>query len=98
MVKHESIKIKVATIFTVLCALMAFVSVFPQIIFSLYLSNKYNVDTANASTVGIIGGADGPTAIFISGQISYLFTAVFVLLTILGIIYLVINKYKQNHN
>ena len=63
MVKHESIKIKVATIFTVLCALMAFVSVFPQIIFSLYLSNKYNVDTANASTVGIIGGADGPTTI-----------------------------------
>ncbi|MCG1013198.1 sodium ion-translocating decarboxylase subunit beta [Tepidanaerobacter sp. GT38] len=98
MVKHESIKIKVATIFTVLCALMAFVSVFPQIIFSLYLSNKYNVDTANASTVGIIGGADGPTAIFLSGQISHSFTAIFVLLTILGSLYLVINKYKEKHN
>jgi Na+-transporting methylmalonyl-CoA/oxaloacetate decarboxylase beta subunit len=35
----------------------------------LLLSRKYD----DASAIGIIGGADGPTAVFISGPVGYFF-------------------------
>ncbi|EYE88068.1 hypothetical protein Q428_09995 [Fervidicella metallireducens AeB] len=97
MKKEKSIKM--ITIFTVICALVAFISLFSSYLLSLYLSHKLNIDTREAGSIGIIGGADGPTAIYLSGQSSsYLFTAIFALLTILGFIYLVVIKYKKNHN
>jgi len=99
MKKEKSLKIRVITILTIVCALIAFISAFSNSLLSLYLSYKFNMDTRNASSIGIIGGADGPTAIFVSGQISsQWFTAIFTLLTILGIVYLVIARYKKSHN
>ncbi|HHX24314.1 MAG: sodium ion-translocating decarboxylase subunit beta [Tepidanaerobacteraceae bacterium] len=87
---------KIITIFTVISALAAFISAFFSSLLPLYLSYKLNIDTRNASSIGIIGGADGPTAIFVSARSSsHLFTIIFVSLTILGVIYLVIAK---NHN
>lgn len=97
MKKEKSIKM--ITIFTVICALVAFIRLFSSYLLPLYLSHKFNIDTRNAGSTGIIGGADGPTAIYVSGQSSsHLFTAIFALLTILGFIYLVVIKYKKNHN
>ncbi|TAH63656.1 MAG: hypothetical protein EWM50_01945 [Gottschalkiaceae bacterium] len=59
----------------------------------MYLSYKLNKDVNNASSIGIIGGADGPTAIFIASQPSFnLAIGIFSLLTIAGIIYLFIVK------
>ncbi|MDK2801606.1 MAG: hypothetical protein PWQ70_3225 [Clostridiales bacterium] len=90
---------KMITIFTVICALVAFISLFFSSLLPLYLSYKFKIDIRNAGSIGIIGGADGPTAIYVSGQSSsHLFTAIFALLTILGFIYLVVIKYKKNHN
>lgn len=90
---------KMITIFTVICALVAFISLFFSSLLPLYLSYKFKIDIRNAGSIGIIGGADGPTTIYVSGQSSsHLFTAIFALLTILGFIYLVIIKYKKNHN
>ncbi|MEN2776854.1 sodium ion-translocating decarboxylase subunit beta [Acetivibrio clariflavus] len=90
---------KMITIFTVICALVAFISLFFNSLLPLYLSYKFKIDTRDAGSIGIIGGADGPTAIYVSGQSSsHLFSAIFALLTILGFIYLVVIKYKKNHN
>ncbi|PNT90320.1 MULTISPECIES: sodium ion-translocating decarboxylase subunit beta [Clostridia] len=91
MKKEKSIKM--ITIFTVICALVAFISLFSSYLLSLYLSHKFNIDTRDAGSIGIIGGADGPTAIYLSGQISsHWFTVVFTTLAILGIIYLIFAK------
>lgn len=91
MKKEKSIKM--ITIFTVICALVAFISLFSSYLLSLYLSHKFNIDTRDAGSIGIIGGADGPTAVYLSGQISsHWFTVVFTTLAILGIIYLIFAK------
>jgi Na+-transporting methylmalonyl-CoA/oxaloacetate decarboxylase beta subunit len=89
----------IITTLTVICALAALVSAFSGPLLSLYLSNKFSIDTKDASSIGIIGGADGPTAIFVSGHNnSQWFTAVFALLTILGVIYLLKTKHSKNRN
>ena len=89
----------IITALTVICALIALVSAFSGPLLSLYLSNKFNIDTKDASSIGIIGGADGPTAIFVSEHNnSHWFTAVFALLTILGVIYLLKTKHSENRN
>ena len=96
MKKEKSLIVRVVTVFTIICALVTFISAFSSSLLSLYLSYRFNINTRDASSIGIIGGADGPTAIFISGKSSFqLFTA---LLTILGGIYLVVIKYKNKHN
>jgi len=98
MKKEKPLKVRVITIFTVICALVTIFSAFSSPLLSLFLSHKFNVDTRDAASIGIIGGADGPTAIFISGQsYSHLLTFIFALLTILGIIYLVAIKYNNKH-
>lgn len=99
MKKEKPVKIKLITVLTILCGLIAFVSVFSRSLLSLYLTYKFNIDTRNASSIGIIGGADGPTSVFLSGEISFnWFTAIFVLLTIMGAIYLIISKYKRSQD
>jgi Na+-transporting methylmalonyl-CoA/oxaloacetate decarboxylase beta subunit len=90
---------KMIAIFTVICALVSLISAFFSSLLPLYLFYKFNMDTRSAGSIGIIGGADGPTAVYVSGQSSsHLFSAIFALLAVLGIIYLVIAKYKKNHN
>ncbi len=96
--KKEKI-MKAIAILTIICGLLTFISLFSSYLLPLYLSHKFNIDTRDAGSIGIIGGADGPTAVYLSGQSSsHLFTAIFALLTILGFIYLVVIKYKKNHN
>jgi len=98
MKKEKSIKVKVISIFTILCALIVLINASLSLILPFYLSYKYNIDTRGAS-VGIIGSADGLTAVFVSGQSSFhWYTAVFALFMVLGIIYLVINKRKKSRN
>ena len=90
--KKEKI-MKAIAILTILCGLLTFISLFTSYLLSLYLSHKFNIDTRDAGSIGIIGGADGPTAIYLSGQISsHWFTVVFTTLAILGIIYLIFAK------
>ncbi|NLY44035.1 MAG: sodium ion-translocating decarboxylase subunit beta [Clostridiaceae bacterium] len=90
---------KIIIVFTVISALVAFISAFFSLLLPLYLSKKFNTDARNAGSIGIIGGADGPTAVFVSGKSSFpLLTVISVLLAIPGIIYLVVAKYREKHN
>ena len=65
----------------------------------LYISKKLNIH--EASSIGIIGGADGPTSIYISNNSSsspllpYQNTLVFGILSIIGISYLL--KTRKTH-
>ena len=88
----NSIRIrKIVMVFTVLCIIVFVVSR----ILTIYLSHKLNSDISEASAIGIIGGADGPTSILISGaNISLKHAAIFGLLSAAGIIYLIVTKGK----
>ena len=91
MKKDKSIKLTLLTVSTVLWALAALISAFSNSILSLYLSNRFNLDVRNTVSVGVVGGADGPTVIFLSDN-THFFTALFAVLAILGSFYLVIAK------
>lgn len=87
---------RVVFILTVLCGLVTLVSTFSIYLLPVYLTHKNNIDAGNTASIGIIGTSDGPTAVFISGKISYrLFIAAFAILTVLGAVYLVFNKYRD---
>lgn len=59
----------------------------------IYLSHKFDIEVNRGSSVGIIGGADGPTAVFVSsGSSSHLIPIAFAFLSIAGIAYLVFTK------
>ena len=51
-------------------ALMGGILAFSDFLFKIYLKNRLNMDfsTREASSVAIIGGADGPTAIFLTSS------------------------------
>lgn len=87
---------KVVAALTIVCALITIASIFFSFILPLYFSYKFNRDIKNASSIGIIGGADGPTAIYLSGGgSSNLITVIFASLTFLGVVYLVIAKKRK---
>jgi len=72
MKKDKSIKLTLLTVSTVLWALAALISAFSNSILSLYLSNRFNLDVRNTVSVGVVGGADGPTVIFLSAILIFL--------------------------
>ncbi|NLG87765.1 MAG: sodium ion-translocating decarboxylase subunit beta [Clostridiaceae bacterium] len=81
---------------TVICALAALVSAFSGPLLSKYLTYKFNINAKDAGSIGIIGGADGPTAVFVSGHAgTYWVAAVFALLAILGVIYLLKTRFSK---
>jgi Na+-transporting methylmalonyl-CoA/oxaloacetate decarboxylase beta subunit len=64
----------------------------------MYLSYKFHKDLSDASSIGIIGGADGPTTIFVSGsQYTPTINAIFTLLSVIGILYLILTR-RNKHN
>lgn len=84
---------KVVTILTIITATITLISVVFSFLIPMYLSYKFHIDTSKAGSIGIIGGADGPTAIYVTSQSSlHLGTVIFALLTVFGIIYLIVAK------
>ncbi|MBU5313842.1 sodium ion-translocating decarboxylase subunit beta [Tissierella carlieri] len=80
---------KVVTIFTVIAMAMTIISISFNSLLTMYLSYKLNNEVGKVSSIGIIGGADGPTAIYLTSQPHpYLFTVIFLLLSIAGALYL----------
>lgn len=87
---------KAVFILTLICGLITFICLMFSYILPLFLSHRYDMGVKNANTAGVIGGADGPTSVFVSGGSSFCwFAAAFAVLTLLGIIFLIINK-KNN--
>lgn len=60
-----------------------------------YLEHKFGVSTKDASAIGIIGGADGPTSILVSNRSEQILMPVFLLLFIIGITYFVYRQLRR---
>ncbi|MGE4283897.1 MAG: sodium ion-translocating decarboxylase subunit beta [Clostridia bacterium] len=85
--------IKSVTILTIITTVITLVSAAFDFLMSRYLSHKFHMDASNASSIGIIGGADGPTAIFVTGKASlHLITIIFGLFSIAGIVYRIFTR------
>lgn len=89
---------KVISGFTLLCIIATIISLHYKTLLKLYVSYKFNTDFSDISCIGIIGGSDGPTTIYLSTSNSPYITptVLFALLSITGIAYLIITKKKQN--
>jgi len=62
----------------------------------MYIFNRFHIKADQAGSIGIIGGADGPTAIFLTGSSPlYLATIVFTLLSIVGFLYIFFTRKFQ---
>lgn len=84
---------KTVIIFTIISTIITLVSVGFNFSILRYLSYKSDVKVAQASSIAIIGGADGPTAVYIASRLSpHIFTGVFGLISIAGMIYLFFSK------
>jgi Na+-transporting methylmalonyl-CoA/oxaloacetate decarboxylase beta subunit len=90
---------KIIIALTIVTTTMTIVSASWEFIMRMYIQYKFQINTDNynsASSIAIIGGADGPTAIFINGkQYSSIITLVFAFLSAVGIIYLILSS-KRN--
>ncbi len=83
-------------ILTIISAVITLISAAYSFLIPMFLWYKLQLNTSKASSIGIIGGADGPTAIYLTNQPhSHLITIIFALLTIGGIAYLICSK-KNN--
>lgn len=88
---------KVIFVLTIVTTIITIISAGYKWFIRLFLKYRFQLDTNNASSVGIIGGADGPTAIFISSSpYSGVFTIILGALSVVGIIYLIITG-KDKH-
>jgi Na+-transporting methylmalonyl-CoA/oxaloacetate decarboxylase beta subunit len=84
---------KVVTIVTFVATIITFISVVVSFLIPLCLSYKYHPDSSKVTSIGVIGGADGPTAIFVTNQLyPYLITFIFALISMVGIVYLILAK------
>lgn len=74
-------------IITIVSALVCTINLIFEYLLPLYLTHKYNLDVSRNDSAAIIGGADGPTSVFIARRIprSFPITNILYLVTILGI-------------
>lgn len=93
--KKKLIK-RAITLLTVICTAITIINIAYNFLLPLFLSYKFKFDLNKASSVGIIGGADGPTTIYLaSSQSSHFVSIIIALLSILGITYLIYMKRKD---
>lgn len=84
---------KIIIIITIVTTIITIIGVLWKYIMRMYLHYKFQTNTNSASSIGIIGSADGPTSIYLSGsQYLGLITIIFGLLSVLGIIYLIATR------
>lgn len=82
---------KVIFILTIITTIIAIMGAGFKLLMTLILKNRFNMDIKDASSVGIIGSADGPTSIIISNKpYSGSITMVAGVLSVIGIIYLIV--------
>lgn len=80
---------KVIALLTIITSLITFISLSYNCFLQKYASYRFNINSKQAVSIGIIGGADGPTAIFIASKsYSNAITIISALLSIIGFVYL----------
>ncbi len=89
--RHKAIK----TI-TIISLIITMISGLVNFVVPLIKFNQFYMNRATASSVGIIGGADGPTSVFIAIKTPYhIITIVFGVISVIGIIYMLVHKYLK---
>lgn len=89
MKKHRNI-IKVITVISIIITAVSAASDF---LIRTYIAHRFKAKISPHSSIGIIGGADGPTSIFVAGDSSHhLITILFGLLSVAGAMYLVLSR------
>lgn len=83
-------KRRIIIVVTVLLALITLVQMLGQQFLGNYLSQQ----KLNNSSIAIIGGADGPTRIFVSSNYNQWLSLIPLIVTVIGIIYLVCTRNK----
>lgn len=84
---------KLVAIFTIITSIITFISLIIRFGVPMYQLYKLHTKVYNADSIGIIGSADGPTSIFVSGTSSAnVIIIIFVFLSLSGIVYLIFMK------
>jgi len=85
--------IKLVGVFTIITTIITVISAAFNFLIPMYLAYKLHTDTNKVASIGVIGGADGPTAIYVTNQ-SYanMIVVIFALLSITGIAYQIFAK------
>lgn len=89
-------KHKVIKTITIISLIITMVSVVVNFVVPIIKFNQFNMELASGGSVGVIGGADGPTSVFIAGKAPYhIITIIFGVISVIGIIYLLVHKYLK---
>lgn len=91
--KKENI-LKITKICTITCAVITLICLVGDSILEHILMISYSRE---ASSIGIIGGADGPTAIFLASSGAHSILGFLSFLTAIGIVIYIYLKKKINH-
>ncbi|MBB2182932.1 sodium ion-translocating decarboxylase subunit beta [Lachnospiraceae bacterium MD1] len=86
----------IAIVITVISILATIGMVVLNRMVPLFLSHMLKMDVREASAIGIIGGADGPTSIYITGYNSSILTVIFAFIALIGICFLFFTRKKRN--
>lgn len=91
-------KYKTVKVLTIACIIICTISIILNFLLPFIMFKKISAGIDIDRKTSIIGGADGPTSIYIASEKSYyLITFIFGLLSIIGIVYLIIKR-KQAEN
>jgi Na+-transporting methylmalonyl-CoA/oxaloacetate decarboxylase beta subunit len=74
--------------------IITLVSAVFNFVMPVYLSHKFHINAGEVSSIGIIGGSDGPTSILVtrSNSYAYLSTIIFTVLSVVGVVYRIYTK------
>ena len=87
---------KVIKIITIISLIITAISGLVNFAVPLIKFNQFNMNLASASSVGVIGGADGPTSVFIATKTPYhIITIIFGVISVIGVIYMLVHKYHK---
>ncbi|WP_246240513.1 sodium ion-translocating decarboxylase subunit beta [Anaerocolumna sedimenticola] len=93
-----NLKRKLIIIITVLSIIISLFQAAYKFLLPIYFSYKFNFDLKDASSVGIIGGADGPTTIYVAAsQAGNFLTIIPAMISIVGVIYLIKTNRKRKN-
>ena len=84
---------KVIKTITIISFIITTISGLVSFIVPLIKFNQFNMNLASHSSVGVIGGADGPTSVFIAVKTPYpIITIIFGVISVIGIIYMLVDN------
>lgn len=88
------LKRKLILIVTVLSAVIFLIHTVIKVLLHLYLKNKFDMDLSDASSIGIIGGADGPVSILVANAQFSRLLGLLPIIAVAGGMYLYLTRKK----